>query len=54
MEDEANISQKILWDNIDNLINISLLSTPKSLNSDSSLTFNKENTPTNDSYITQI
>ena len=40
--------------NIDMPINISLLSTPKSLNSNSDLTFNKENTPANDSHVTKI
>ena len=50
MEDnKANSFQNILLDNIDMPINISLLSTPKALNSNSDLIVNKENTPANDS-----
>ena len=36
------------------IINISLLSTPKALNSNSVLIVNKENTPANDSHVTKI
>ena len=35
-------------------INISLLSTPKALNSNSELMVSKENTPANDSHVTKI
>ena len=35
-------------------IHISLLSTPKALNSNSDLIVNKENTPANDSHVTKI
>ena len=49
MEDsKTNSFQNILLDNIDMPINISLLSKPKALNSNSDLIVNKENTPTND------
>ena len=55
MEDnKANSFQNILLDNIDMPINVSLLSTPKALNSNSDLTTNKENTPTSDSHVTKI
>ena len=55
MEDnKANSFQNILLDNIDMLINISLLSTPKVLNSNSDLIVNKENAPANDSHVTKI
>ena len=55
MEDnKANSFQNILLDNIDMPINISLLSTPKALNSNSDLRVNKENTPANDSHVTKI
>ena len=51
---KANNFQDILLDNIDMPINISLLSTPKALNSNSDLRVNKENTPANDSHVTKI
>ena len=55
MEDnKANNFQNILLDNIDMPINISLLSTPKALNSNSDLIVNKENTPANDFRVTKI
>ena len=55
MEDnKANSFQNILLDNIDMPINISLLSTPKALNSNSELMVSKENTPANDSHVTKI
>ena len=55
MEDnKANSFQNILLDNIDMTINISLLSTPKALNSNSELMVSKENTPANDSHVTKI
>ena len=55
MEDnKGNSFQNILLDNIDMPINISLLSTPKALNSNSDLIVNKENTPANDSNVTKI
>ena len=55
MEDnKANSFQNILLDNIDMPVNISLLSTPKALNSNSDLIVNKENTPANDSHVTKI
>ena len=55
MEDnKANSFQNILLDNMTCLFNISLLSTPKALNSNSDLIFNKENTPANDSHVTKI
>ena len=55
MEDnKANSFQNILLDNIDMPINISLLSTPKALNSISDLIVDKENTPANDSHVTKI
>ena len=55
MEDnKANSFQNILLDNISTPINISSLSTPKALNSNSDLTVNNENTPANDSPVTKI
>ena len=55
MEDnKANSFQNILLDNIDMPINISLLSTPKALNSNSDLIVDKEKTPANDSHVTKI
>ena len=49
MEDnKANSFQNILLDNIDMPIDISLLSTQKTLNSNSDLIVNKEITPAND------
>ena len=55
MEDKkANSFQNILLDHIDMPINISLLSTPKALNSNSDLIVNNENTPANDSHVTKI
>ena len=55
MEDnKANSFQNILLDNIDMPIDISLLSTQKTLNSNSDLIVNKEITPANDSHVTKI
>ena len=55
MEDKkANSFQNILLDHIDMPINISLLSTPKALNSNSDLIVNNENTLANDSHVTKI
>ena len=55
MEDnKANSFQNILLDNIDMPINISLLSTPKTLNSNSHLIVYKENTLANGSHVTKI
>ena len=55
MEDnKANSFQNILLDNIGMPINISLLSTPKALNSNFDLIVNKENTAANDSHVTKI
>ena len=55
MEDnKANSFQNILLDNIDMPINISLLSAPKALNSNSDLIVNEETTLANDSYVTKI
>ena len=51
---KANNFQNILLDNINMPINISLLSTPKALNSNSNLIVNKENTPANDFHVTKI
>ena len=55
MEDnKANSFQNILLDNNNMPINISLLSTPKALNSNSDLIVIKEKTPANDSHVTKI
>ena len=55
MEDnKANTFQNILFDHIDMPINISLLSTPKALNSNSDLIVNNVNTLANDSHVTKI
>ena len=55
MEDnKVNSFQNILLDDIDMPINISLLSRPKAINSNSDLTVNKENTPSNDPHVTKI
>ena len=55
MEDnKANSFQNILLDNINMPIDISLLSTQKTLNSNSDLIVNKEITPANDSHVTKI
>ena len=55
MEDnKTNSFQNILLDNIDIPFNISLLSTPNALNSNSNLIVNKENTPASDSHLTKI
>ena len=55
MEDhKANSFKNILLDNIGMPINISLLSSPKALNSNSNLIVNKENTPANDFHVTKI
>ena len=55
MEDnKGNSFQNILSDNIDMPISISLLSTPKALNSNSDLLVNNENTPANGSHVTKI
>ena len=53
-DNKANSFQNILLDHIDMPINISLLSTPKTLNSNSDLIVNKENTSANDSRVTKI
>ena len=55
MEDnKPNSFQNILLANIDMPIDISLLSTPKALNSNSDYIVNKKNTPANDSHVTKI
>ena len=51
---KTNSFQNILSNNTDMLINISLLSTPKALNSNSDIPVNKENIPANDSHVTKI
>ena len=52
-DNKVNSFRKILLDNIDMPINISLLSTPKPLNSNSDLTNDEENAATNDSHVTK-
>lgn len=50
-DNEANSFQKILLDNISMPINVSLLSNPKILNSNSGIIGNNENINTNDSHV---